>query len=262
MGHNKERLEIWQTYPKRSQCPAGGRHRLEFVGKEPLVFLVAIGLLFVNTFLGLLFTFGAKYFLPKASLNLPPCEALAARGVQYHAPEIVCWYASRSIVIQFIPAGAPRCYPRNVSQARSLHSSEIDIGRIADVESGEMDQSKATLLVVAFLGLLAVFVIVASILILSGGKVYHKIPEKSRPRRWFVAIFFSYFVMFCLWFPVWFFYPHSLISQVLSFIFAAFTAFIGAWYVLGKVGAILLPIVVLIERIIDAYRDRSEARRR
>jgi hypothetical protein len=88
-----------------------------------------------------------------------------------------------------------------------------------------MDQSKATLLVIAFLSLLAVFVIVASILILSGGKVYHKIPEKSRPRRWFVAIFFSYFVTFCGWFPVWFFYPRSIISHVLSFIFGAFTAF-------------------------------------
>jgi hypothetical protein len=56
-----------------------------------------------------------------------------------------------------------------------------------------MDQSKTTLLVLVFLSLLAIFVTVASILILSGGKVYHKIPEKSRPRRWFVAIFFSYF---------------------------------------------------------------------
>ena len=125
-----------------------------------------------------------------------------------------------------------------------------------------MDQSKATLLVVALLAFLAVFVTVASILILSGGKVYHRIPEKWRPRRWFVAIFFSYFVMFCLWFPVWSFYPRSLISQILSSIFAAFTAFIAAWYVLGKVAAILSPIIALVERIIDAYRDRREARRR
>jgi hypothetical protein len=125
-----------------------------------------------------------------------------------------------------------------------------------------MDQSKATLLVIASLSLLAVFVTVASILILSGGKVYHKIPEKSRPRRWFVGVFFSYFVTFCVWFPVWFFYPRSIISHVLSFIFGAFTAFIGAWYVLGKVGIILLPIIALVERIVDAFRDRSEARRR
>ncbi|SRR5216683_3521154 len=125
-----------------------------------------------------------------------------------------------------------------------------------------MDQSKATLLVIAFLSLLAVFVTVASILILSGGKFYHKIPVRSRPRRWFVGIFFSYFVVFCVWFPAWFFYPRSIISRVLSFIFLAFTAFIGAWYALGKVRAILLPMIALVERIVDAYRGRSDAKRR
>ena len=125
-----------------------------------------------------------------------------------------------------------------------------------------MEQSKATLLVIAFLGVLAVFVTVACILILSGGKLYRKIPRESRPRRWFVAIFFSYFVTFCVWFPVWFNYPHSIPSHILSLIFAAFTAFIGAWYVLGKVGAILLPIIALVEWVVGAYKDSSEARRR
>lgn len=80
----------------------GGRHQFEFVGKQPLVFRVVAALLFVNTFLFLSLGFGAKYFLPKASVNRRPCEALAWNGVQYHAPEIVCWYASRSIAIQFI----------------------------------------------------------------------------------------------------------------------------------------------------------------
>jgi hypothetical protein len=69
-----------------------------------------------------------------------------------------------------------------------------------------MDQSTLTVLVIAFLSLLAICVTVASIVILSGGKLYHKIPAKSRPRRWVIAIFFSYFVVFCVWFPVWFFY--------------------------------------------------------
>ena len=82
--------------------PGAQPHRFEFVGNEPLVFLVVIGLLFANTFLGLSLAFGAKYFLPKTSANLRPCEALAERGVQYYAPGIVCWYASRSIEIQFI----------------------------------------------------------------------------------------------------------------------------------------------------------------
>ena len=125
-----------------------------------------------------------------------------------------------------------------------------------------MDQSKANLLVIAFLSVLAVLVTVASILVLSGGKVYHTIAQKSRPRRWVVAIFFSYFVTFCVWFPVWFIYPHSIPSHILSFIFGAFTAFIGAWFVLGKVGASLLPIIALVERVIGAYKNRSEARRR
>jgi hypothetical protein len=44
--------------------------------------------------------------------------------------------------------------------------------------------------------------------------------------------------------------------------FLAFTVFIGAWYVLGKVGAILLPILAVVERIVGAYRGRSEARKR
>jgi len=82
--------------------PGAGGHRFEFVGKEPFVFWVVTALLFVNTLLFLVLEFVAKYLLPKASLTLPPCEALAERGVQYHAPVIVCWYASRSIAIQFI----------------------------------------------------------------------------------------------------------------------------------------------------------------
>jgi len=80
----------------------GGRHQFEFEGKEPLVFRLVTALLFANTLFLMLVDFGAKYFLPKASLNLPPCEALARRGVQYHAPDIVCWYASCSIPMQWV----------------------------------------------------------------------------------------------------------------------------------------------------------------
>ena len=80
----------------------GGGHRFEFVGKEPLVLRVVVALLFVNTFVGLLLPFGSKFLFPRATVNLPPCEALAQGGVQYHAPEIVCWIASRFIEIQFI----------------------------------------------------------------------------------------------------------------------------------------------------------------
>lgn len=109
-----------------------------------------------------------------------------------------------------------------------------------------MDQSTVS----AFLALLAILVVAASILILSGGKVYKKIPERSRPRRWVVAIFFSYFVIFCLWFPFRLFYPRSVMSHTLGFIFLGFSALIVVWYVLGKVGSILLPFFSLVERIV------------
>ena len=82
--------------------PGAGGHRFYFVGKVPVVFRVVATLLFVNTFLLMSLDFGAKYLLPKASQDLQPCEALTSGGVQYHAPEIICWYASRSIAIQFI----------------------------------------------------------------------------------------------------------------------------------------------------------------
>jgi hypothetical protein len=80
----------------------GAGHRFVIEGKQPIVFLVAVGLLFANTFLLLLLPFGAEHLLSKGSLNSPPCEALAANGVQYHAPGIVCWYAGHSITIQFV----------------------------------------------------------------------------------------------------------------------------------------------------------------
>src|SRR5271155_100766 len=82
------------------KMPGTGGHRFEFVDREPLVLRVVAMLLFVNTFLGLLLDFGAKYFFPKASMSLPACDALA-QG-QYHAPQLICWFESRWIVIQFI----------------------------------------------------------------------------------------------------------------------------------------------------------------
>lgn len=123
-----------------------------------------------------------------------------------------------------------------------------------------MDQSTLTDVVIAFLSLLAVCVTVASIVILSGGKLYHKLPAKARPRRWFVAMFFSYFVVFCVWFPVWFFYPHLAISNVISIIFLAFTAFIAAWYVLGKVGALLSPLILAVIAFVEWIKERSQRR--
>ena len=80
--------------------PSGG-HRFVFVGTEPLVLRVVAPLFVANTFLMLSLTFGGTYFLPKASSGLQPCDAFAEKGIQYHAPEIVRWYATHSISIQF-----------------------------------------------------------------------------------------------------------------------------------------------------------------
>lgn len=123
-----------------------------------------------------------------------------------------------------------------------------------------MEQSTLTVLVIAFLSLLAICVTVASIVILIGGKLYHKIPAKSRPRPWFIAIYFSYFVVFCVWFPVWLFYPRSAISNVLNIVFFAFTAFIAAWYVLGKVGALLSPVILAAIALVEWIKERSQRR--
>jgi hypothetical protein len=82
--------------------PGAGGYRFYFEGKDPLVFRVLTILLFANTFFGLGLEFAGQYFLPRASANLPPCEALTKAGVQYHAPALACWFAARFIPIQFI----------------------------------------------------------------------------------------------------------------------------------------------------------------
>jgi hypothetical protein len=85
--------------------PGAGPDRLEFVGKEPLIFRALVVLLFANTVLLLGLDFGAKYVLTAASANIPPCQALASGGVGVHAPGFICWYASHGIAIQFILLG-------------------------------------------------------------------------------------------------------------------------------------------------------------
>lgn len=124
-----------------------------------------------------------------------------------------------------------------------------------------MDQSKATSVVLLLLGLLAVCVTVLSILILRGGKFYHRIPERSRPRRSVVAIFFSYFVLFCFWFPCWLFYPGSIVAHIFDFLFFVFTVALAALFALGRVGALLLPVAYLGYRLIDVLRIRRVARK-
>jgi hypothetical protein len=43
----------------------------------------------------------------------------------------------------------------------------------------------------------------------------------------------------------------------LSWMFAAFTLFIGAWYVLGRVAAIARPVLALVEWIVDRYQSKN-----
>jgi hypothetical protein len=62
----------------------GGQHKFEFVGNEPLALWIVAALLFANTALMLLLEFGRRHIVPQ------------------HTPEMVDWYASRSIAIQFI----------------------------------------------------------------------------------------------------------------------------------------------------------------
>jgi hypothetical protein len=82
-----------------------GKHRWEFVGKEPVSFLVVLALLFLNTVLLLGLNFIAEHFIPKATANCQHCPALADAGIRYCVPEFVCWYAKWRLAIQFVILG-------------------------------------------------------------------------------------------------------------------------------------------------------------
>jgi len=85
--------------------PGLGTSRLEFIGEAPLLFRVLTILLFANTVLLLGLSFLGRYFLPKASENLPACADLSSKTVQLHAPAFVCWYSGWAIAIQLIILG-------------------------------------------------------------------------------------------------------------------------------------------------------------
>ena len=63
----------------------GGRHKFEFVGKEPLAFRVVVALLFVNTVLMM-------------ALQLDAAKHVLLE----HFSGIVSWYLGHSVAIQFI----------------------------------------------------------------------------------------------------------------------------------------------------------------
>lgn len=81
---------------------AGGRHGIEFVGKPPLIFWLLATLTIANALVGVVLPYAVEYLFPNRFSDSRPCAALASRGVQFRIPEVVCWYAARWIVIEFI----------------------------------------------------------------------------------------------------------------------------------------------------------------
>ncbi len=80
--------------------PAGGRFRFTFVGEEPLIFRIVATLTVANPLLGLALPFAVKYLAPE-SPHWAVCEALESKGVQFHVPGIICWYAEWWVGIEF-----------------------------------------------------------------------------------------------------------------------------------------------------------------
>jgi hypothetical protein len=85
--------------------PGQGKYRWQFVGKEPVSFLVVVALFFVNIILSLGQGFIVKHLIPNAVANCRDCPALADSGIRYCVPEFVCWYAKWSLAIQFVILG-------------------------------------------------------------------------------------------------------------------------------------------------------------
>ena len=79
----------------------------------------------------------------------------------------------------------------------------------------------STLLVAAGL------VVVVSLNILRKGWMYQRLNPESRPRRWVLASLLVLFAVFVVWFPVWLFWPQTIISKVLTIVFGT------VWLVVG-----------------------------
>jgi hypothetical protein len=125
-----------------------------------------------------------------------------------------------------------------------------------------MNESNLNLLLIACLGLLAILVTVVSIQTITQAKLYRKIPDDWRPSKRVVAFFFSYFVVFCLWFSVWYFARGSILSYILGFTFFALTAVIVIGYAIGRVRDIFAFFLRVFRWASAVYRDRSDARKR
>lgn len=105
-----------------------------------------------------------------------------------------------------------------------------------------MDRTTHIVVVLAFLGVLAITSVYASINILRKGWIYHRLDPASRPRRWILAALMVLFAAFLVWFPVWLVWPDAMISKFLTALFGMiwlvvgltlrwFTGFVDHWIV-------------------------------
>jgi hypothetical protein len=85
---------------------------------------------------------------------------------------------------------------------------------------------------------------VLSIIILRRGKLYHRLNPEARPRRWVLISMLVLFAVFITWFPVWMTWPHTLISRILTGLFAVTFFVVGLTY-------------KWLEGLVDAYIKRK-----
>jgi hypothetical protein len=87
-----------------------------------------------------------------------------------------------------------------------------------------------------FLGL-GISAVVLSIIILSCGRLYHRLSAEARPRRWVLISLLTLFAVFVISFPVWMLWPNFLISRILLFLFSI------TFFVVGITIKWLTPLV-------------------
>ena len=74
----------------------------------------------------------------------------------------------------------------------------------------------STAMAVAFLAILAVASIAASLDILFRGKLYRSLNPNSRPRRWVLLALLICLALTFVWLPIFIVWPHSLIARALT----------------------------------------------
>ncbi len=77
----------------------GTGHGWQFVGKQPVIFTVSVGLLFANGASSLALGFFVKHFIPQNPTNSHICEAMSTYGIHYGVPDWICWYANWDLAI-------------------------------------------------------------------------------------------------------------------------------------------------------------------